>query len=441
MKSIQKFLITAVVILILLLALVSGFSLYRINKLQDEQQQLSYQAEAMYQRNFGELADSIQAMNEQLAQLLVTTSQEQLLYGLSSLWREVYSAITSLGSLPVAMHELEQTDLLLHDVAEYSYHLMRTTVLNHKPLTMDDWNRLSEFYQRSSIVQKELTQLESTILSENFQLSSSAVQNDNNLFVSAFRSIEQQIESFPQVTLAEGVRKIEPEPRPINGTPIDEAEAIKIANRFRNILNHHSTEKPLTGTLSFVANASKIPVYGIAYPDNSYVEVSQTGGHVLQYYHSKSLQPGTLSDWQAEAQAVSILQQLQFPDMVCVERNFDDETASFIFVPLQEQIYLYPDMVKLQLALDDGTLLNFDQTSFQTRHYPRTLSTPKLSREEIIQHRNPNFHITSIHLALITDTYSINEILTYEIRGNLLDESFSIFIDAQTGKELRIVHL
>ena len=45
----------------------------------------------------------------------------------------------------------------------------------------------------------------------------------------------------------------------------------------------------------------------------------------------------------------------------------------------------------------------------------------------------------TVRLALITDEYSINEILTYEIQGTVVGETFSVFVDAATGQEIRIV--
>lgn len=435
-----------VVFLIFLLAIVSAVSTYRIHQLETAQQQIIYQAEAMYQRSFGELTDSIQTMNGQLAQLLVTSGQEQLLYGLSGLWREVYSAISSLGALPVAMHELEQTDLLLRDVAAYSYYLMRKNVLQQLPLSTEDWNRLEEFYRRTGIVQQELNRLETSILTEDFRLALLSSDEEDSLVTTAFRSIESQVTALPEIAFAEGVRKIEPELLPIRAEPVTEAEAIESADQFLAAFTQTtSTQTPaaqaLHGELAFVADNIKLPVYGIAYPEHRYVEVSCAGGYVLQYYHSRTLNEAVLSANEAEVQAYTILQQLQIPDMICVERKIEGSTANFVFVPQQDGVYLYPDMVKLQLALDDGTLLSFDQTSYQTRHHKRTLFAPKFSKETILANRNPNFEALSIQPALIVDPYTADEVLVYELRGKIVDETFSIFIDVETGQELRIVRL
>ena len=96
-------------------------------------------------------------------------------------------------------------------------------------------------------------------------------------------------------------------------------------------------------------------------------------------------------------------------------------------------------MIKLLIALDNSSILNYDQTSYATRHYQRQLPAPAISKEQILQNMNPNFKVEDIRLALITDEYSVNEILTYEVRGTVVDESFSIFVNAHTGQETRIV--
>ena len=54
---------------------------------------------------------------------------------------------------------------------------------------------------------------------------------------------------------------------------------------------------------------------------------------------------------------------------------------------------------------------------------------------------NPNLKVQSIRLALITDEYSIGEYLTYEVRGEVVGETFAVFVDANTGMERRIVRL
>lgn len=430
------------IIAVLVLLLLGGFwwGNEKINDLEAMQQTATYQAEGQYQRSFWELSDSIEAMNGQLAQLLVTTSQEQLLLGLSSLWREVYSAVNNLSGLPVAMHELERTDLLLSDVAEYSYYLLRKNVLQQKPLTQQDWDQLEEFYRRSRVVQDELKTLGEQILNNDLRLSALSLEDEENVVATTFRSIESQVYAFPELKFEEGVRKIEPEPRTITGEQVSQIEAIAAADNFLDALQIKHSQ----GQVEFTSQDSKIPVYGIRYQNESedtvlYVEVSQKGGQVLQFYQTRNIDEPQHNTEQAIQQALAFLQELGFTDMACVENNGDEKVADLTFVPKMNGIYVYSDMVKLQIALDDNSILNYDQTSYATRHYQRQLPAPVISKEQILQNMNPNFKVEDIRLALITDEYSVNEILTYEVRGTVVEESFSIFVNAQTGQETRIV--
>lgn len=91
------------------------------------------------------------------------------------------------------------------------------------------------------------------------------------------------------------------------------------------------------------------------------------------------------------------------------------------------------------MALDDNSILNFDQTSYATRHYARTIPAPAVSKEQILRNMNPHFQIDEVRLALIPDEYSSEELLTYEVRGSIVNEAFSIFVNASTGQEVRIV--
>ena len=125
--------------------------------------------------------------------------------------------------------------------------------------------------------------------------------------------------------------------------------------------------------------------------------------------------------------------------MACVDSITDDRVADLTFVPKMSGIYIYSDMVKIQIALDDNSILNYDQTSYATRHYQRQLPVPAISKEQILTNMNPNFQVEAVRLALITDEYSVNEILTYEVEGTVVEEQFSIFVDAQSGQEIRIV--
>lgn len=434
--------------LAVLLAIGLGLGGWRLYQANEAQGQYKLQVENNYQRSFHQLSSGMDNINAQLAQVLVTTSHEQTLLSLSNLWREVYGTINDLSNLPVAMHELESTDLFLNNVAEYSYYLIRKNILKGNSLNEADWAQIQEFYQRSKVVTNELDQIEAKILNEDLRFSdvplylANEENQEENSIVSAFRSIENQVHAFPELDFEEGVRKIEPEPRPITGEQITEVQAIEAASAF---LSNYD-EQPREAKVEFISEGGAIPIYGVRFYGSKetepiYIEVSQKGGHVLQMYQYRDIGEAQYDEAEVAKRAAQILINMGFPTMVQVDAQVDNRIVDLTFVPVQNGVYIYSDMVKMQLARDDNKLLNYDQTSYATRHYARPIGSPVLTELEVRTGMNPNFEVTDIRLALITDEYSVNEILTYEVRGTIVEEEFAVFVDAKSGEEIRIVRL
>ena len=438
----KKFnILAAVLIVSLLINLAAVIAYQRMNTAQGR---LEIGLENSYQRSFLELSDDVEQIKLQLAHVLVSASKEQTILGLANLWRSVYGAINSLNSLPIVLDELEQTSAFLRDAAEYSYYLISNKLLDEQQMAAAEWNKLEEFYQRVKVVQEKLSQIEAQVLNESLRFSdlTDLQEDEESAILSAFRSIESQIDTFPVIELEEGVRKIEPEPREIEGDLIDEQTAITLAENFYQSFFGNIAESKL----QFAATKSKTPIYVISLtnendPEPVYIEISQRGGHILQMYRYRSISTSTLEIAEAQKTAEEFLSKMGFKNLALIDNIADNDSCDMTFVPQENGVYIYSDMIKVIVALDNGEILSFDQTSYITRHYQRNIAPPELSKEEILGKMNPNLKVQSIRLALITDEYNIGEYLTYEVRGEVVGETFAVFVDANTGMERRIVRL
>ncbi len=443
MQNTNRKLKTVTIILLVSLFL-NVIAIWGYQRLNTNQARLEIGVENGYQRSFLELSDDVEQIKLQLAHVLVSASKEQTILGLANLWRSVYGAINSLNSLPLVLEELEQTSAFLRDAAEYSYYLIRDKLLDEQQMAAQEWNKLEEFYERVKVVQEELSQIQAQILNESLRFSDLANLEDDeeSAILSAFRNIESQIDTFPVIELEEGVRKIEPEPREIEGDLISEQAAIALAEDFyQNFFGEIAESK-----LEFTSTANKTPIYVISLINSEdrepvYIEVSQHGGHILQMYRYRFFAGSTLSVEEAEKIAEEFLSKMGFKNLALIDNIADNDSVDLTFVPVEKGVYIYSDMIKLMVALDNGEIMSFDQTSYITRHYQRNIEAPKLSKEEILSKMNPNLKVQSIRLALITDEYSVGEYLTYEVRGEVVGETFAVFVDANSGMERRIVRL
>ena len=104
----------------------------------------------------------------------------------------------------------------------------------------------------------------------------------------------------------------------------------------------------------------------------------------------------------------------------------------------QDGVVVYPDLIKLKIALDNGEVLGMETTGYLNNHTVRDVSEIKISKEEAKANLNKNLEITSEGLAIIPTEWK-TEILCYEFKGKVDDTDFLVYINAETGKEENIL--
>ena len=95
---------------------------------------------------------------------------------------------------------------------------------------------------------------------------------------------------------------------------------------------------------------------------------------------------------------------------------------------------MYPDLIKVKVALDNGEILGFESTGYLNNHTERKISKNIISKDEAKKTLNKNLNIKSEQLAIIPTEYK-TEILCYEFKGTVEDREFLVYINAETGVE------
>ena len=107
-------------------------------------------------------------------------------------------------------------------------------------------------------------------------------------------------------------------------------------------------------------------------------------------------------------------------------------TINYAYV--QDKVTVYPDLIKLKIALDNGEILGMETSGYLNSHTQRTFVTPKISQDEARSKINKNLDIVSEGLAMIPTEYQ-TEILCWEFKGIVEDRQFLVYINVETGKE------
>ena len=104
----------------------------------------------------------------------------------------------------------------------------------------------------------------------------------------------------------------------------------------------------------------------------------------------------------------------------------------------QDDIILYPDLIKVKIALDTGDVLSVEAQGYIFNHTKREDIKPSITLEEARKVINENVEIKKEGMAIIP-TDSKMEVLTYEFRGMLDEREFLVYINAKTGIEEKIL--
>lgn len=107
-------------------------------------------------------------------------------------------------------------------------------------------------------------------------------------------------------------------------------------------------------------------------------------------------------------------------------------TINYAYV--QNNVTMYPDLIKVKVALDNGHILGIETQGYLNSHTVRNIPKVKVSKEKAKEVLNKKLEIKSEGLAFIPTEYK-TEILCWEFKGNVSGTDFLVYINAETGKE------
>ena len=100
----------------------------------------------------------------------------------------------------------------------------------------------------------------------------------------------------------------------------------------------------------------------------------------------------------------------------------------------QDNVIMYPDLIKVKVALDNGEILGIETTGYLNNHTVRDISNVKITEDEAKKDLNQDLEITSSGMAMIPTEWE-TEILCYEFKGKVDDKEFLVYINAENGRE------
>lgn len=435
-KEMNKKCIYSIITCLAVLLACAGALAYKNNK------NYNKLADNVYNMSFYGLVDYMDDVEDYLVKSMVTTDANHSAETLNYIWREANLAQICLSQIPISNEGLSNTQKFLNQVSEYSYTLARKCV-EGKNLTEDEIRKLKELYNYNKEVNTTLMQLSSEIEDGTLNWKELAAsgsimfskQNDS-LSKSSFDKIEEGFKEYDGLIYdgAYSEHMTNESKKGITGDDIDEEKAKDIVNDY---IKNKKVKKVSSNGLSENGNIETY-TFTIELEDNNdsnmSIGITKKGGHIIFMNYDRNVEEERINEDDADKIAQDFLNSKGFKSL---EKTYFIKRAGIMTINYayeQDGVIIYPDLIKVKIALDNGEVLGLETTGYLNNHEKRSINKSNIiSEKEAAKAVSSNLNIESSRLAIIPTEFR-TEIFCWELKGKIEEREFLLYVNAKTGR-------
>ncbi len=417
--------------------LLTGIGVYSYRK----QNAYELAIENQYRRAFYDLCDAVRNIDVSLSKGIVTTEPKHMAHIANEISHYAAYAKACLGQLPVGEVTLDNTQKFLSQVSDYT-RMMASNAIDEIPVTPQQHETMMTLSDYADTLFRSLDGLEAQLLNNHYSdlVSLQAQQaGEKEASYNAFSEIETGFFNYPSLIydgpFSDHMENVSP--KMLQEKPeISQQEAARKAAAFLG------EEKVLS--VDFVAEGNgTIPIYSFTATTKEenrtiLIDVTRQGGYVISMLDLREVSPADLSYEEGVEICQAFLHAHGFDSMKDSYYEMTDGIMTINFAAVQQDVILYPDLIKLKVAADTKEIIGFEAKGYLTHHQTRQKLSPELSRTEAQQHLNPYLQPDKVTLCLIPMENG-TEVLCYEVKGQFEDKNYLIYVNANTGQEEKIL--
>lgn len=426
-------------IVVLTIAGISAWGVYQYRHAADLRQELDSQ----YNRAFYEMVGYVNNVETLLAKSMVSTTTDRTAITLQEAWKMADLAQTNLGQLPVSQPVLASTSKFLNQVGDLSLALDNQNIKG-KALSDEQYGMVEKLYKYSSSLNEKLRDLQDDLNAGRLRWGELAVKG-TRLFsktkpgemLKKFETVGDNFKDYPTL-IYDGPfsdHMSTSEARGLTGDNINSEKAKEKVKEFlgkdrvKEVKDSGDSDNGPIKTYSFQVKLKDMP-------DDQMINIAVTkkGGHIEWMLNNRPAGKAKLDMDKAKKAGVDFLKEKGFENMKDTYYTKQDSTATINYAYTQDDVTIYPDLIKLKVALDTGEIIGMEARTYLSNHTKRDIPEPKISMEEARKKINGKMEVLSSGLAIIPTNYK-KEIFCYEFKGKLNDKDFLVYINAETGEE------
>ena len=404
-----------------------------------------------YSKNMYELISSVQNIRVNLGKSAIVGSREQSIIAFEEIFRYSTTANDKLHSLPLDQSVVGDTSEFLTQVGDFCYALAKSAS-EGKELNDKEYEAIDDLEMQSYTLQEQLNEVlsdinEGKVKWGEIRKKSSGVfaKAGDSLVTEKFQGIQKQIVQYPALIydgpFSDNILEIKP--KVMSQKEVSQKEAIQvIKNIFGEDKIVNIENNPAEGRTRVPSYTFYITFKGREKSDDkTVIEVSKNGGKIVYLLDSRAIGKPTLDINKAVDAGSKFINKIGYKNMDPTYTLNYENTAVVSYVYKQGEVAIYPDQVKLKIALDDGSIIGVESEKFLVAHVEnRKIATPKITEIKAREKVSTRLKINKVSLAIIP-TETNKEVLCYEFLGLYNEKNYVVYINADTGYEQRIIEI
>ncbi len=396
-----------------------------------------------YRHAFAEVVTGISEMDTALQKSRYATSPAMMASVCTEVFGKAMSAQMAMGILPLSDYELGETSSFVAKVGDYAYMLSRTSA-GSGGCTQEHYENLAALSDAASELSRNMNQLladmdSGAVSISELEAAQEAAGEAAEMLGSSIQTMESEFPEIPSLIydgpFSEHIAQMKPVY--LEGMDeVDEAKALEAAAGFTGL---RSSVFEMGGK-----REGSVPVYMLtASVDGGEMSVAVTrqGGLVLDMLNSRSVQSASLSADEAVDTAAAFLEELGYTDMRESYYMTEENVCAINFAYTQDGVICYTDLIKVAVALDDGSIVGFEALGYVMSHTQREIPAAEVSEETAREKVSPGLEVLSHELAVIP-TKGKYEVFCHEFKCQSQDgRHYIVYVNTETGVEEKILIL
>lgn len=412
-----------------------------------EAENFKREVQGQYNRAFHDLVDNVREIEVSLSKGTLANTPQQMVKLSSDVYRQAAFAKANIGLIPINDVQMDNTSKFLTQVGEYTYSLSRK-VMDNQSVTKEELEQMNSLTKYAQNLSDGLSKMQNDLYSgkitiNRLQYTAKNMNNTQNVS-DGIKKVEEQFSDYPTLIydgpFSAHIEKMNA--RYLQGMTDQKPDPLK--DKVKTFIGADKA-KQIDYSGEIAGNVAQYNYTAYPNPNDKARSISisytKTGGIPIWMLDNRSVTSHTINVEAAKKAGLTFLNDRGFTGMRDTYFEIKNNIATINYAYIQNGIIMYPDLIKVQIAMDNGEVVGFESKGYLMSHQDtRSLPEIKITLEEARSKINPVLKVDKTSMAVIP-TESKQELLCYEFKGMNNNKHFIIYVNAQTGKQEQILML